>query len=115
MLEFLFGKKKKEEKKDAVLNEIYSKLKKKYSFDNISVKRKTELKNLINKYGYLPYPYIKALEELTPEEILFGLEIKWKKNKIFKDGRFEFSNNEISPLARNNVQNADWIKREGHI
>lgn len=114
MLEFLFGKKKKEEKKDAVLNEIYSKLKKKYSFDNISVKRKTELKNLINKYGYLPYPYIKALEELTPEEILFGLEIKWKKNKIFKDGRFEFSNNEISPLARNNVQNADWIKREGH-
>lgn len=114
MLEFLFGKKKKEEKKDAVLNEIYGKLKKKYNFENISVKRKTELKNLINKYGYLPYPYIKALEEVTPEEVLYGLEIKWKKNKIFKDGKFEYANNIISPLARNNVKDADWIKREGH-
>ncbi len=114
MLEFLFGKKKKEEKKDLALNEIYTKLKKKYNFDKITVKRKTELKNLISKYGYLPYPYIKALEELTPEEILYGLEIKWKKNKIFKDGKFEFTNNIISPLARHNVKNSDWIKREGH-
>ena len=52
MLDFLFGKKKDVEKKDAVLNSIYSKLKKKYSFENISVQRKTELKNLISKYGY---------------------------------------------------------------
>lgn len=114
MLDFLFGKKKDVEKKDAVLNSIYSKLKKKYSFDNISVKRKTELKNLISKYGYLPYPHIKALEELTPEEVLYGLEIKWKNNKIFKDGKFEFANNQISVLERNGVTNSDWIKKEGH-
>lgn len=113
-MDFLFWKRKQVEKKDAKLNEIYTILKKKYSFDNISVKRKTELKNLINKYGYLPYPHIKALEELSREEILYGLEIKWKKNKIFKDGKFEFSNNQISPLARNNVKNSDWIKKEGH-
>lgn len=114
MLEFLFRKKKKEEKKDDILNEIYAKLKKKYSFDNITVKRKTELKSLINKYGYLPYPYIKAQEELSPEEVLYGLEIKWKKNKIFKDGKFEFANDKVSVLARHNVLNSDWIKREGH-
>lgn len=114
MLDFLFGKKKEIEKKDDVLNNIYSKLKKKYSFDNISVRRKTELKNLISKFGYLPYPHIKALEELTPEEILYGLEIKWKNNKIFKDGKFGFKNNQISVLARNNVNNSDWIKKEGH-
>ena len=37
------------------------------------------LKGLIEKNGYLPYPHIKALEELTPAEVLFGLEIKWEK------------------------------------
>lgn len=114
MLNFLFGKKKKEERKDLVLNEFYTKLKKKYNFESIPVKRKTELKNLITKYGYLPYPHIKALEELTPEEVLYGLEIKWKKNNIFKDGKFVFNNKAISPLSRNNVKNSDWIKKEGH-
>ena len=114
MLDFLFRKKKDEKQKFIHLNELYSKLKKKYNFDNISVKRKTELKNIINKYGYLPYPHIKALEELTPEEVLYGLEIKWKKNNTFKDGKFEFRDNEISPLTRNKVKNADWIKKEGH-
>lgn len=79
MLDFLFKKKNNEEKKDALLNEFYAKLKKKYNFDNISVKKKTELKNIINKYGYLNYPHIKALEELSDEEVLYGLEIKWKK------------------------------------
>lgn len=114
MLDFLFKKKNKEANKEDFLNEFYAKLKKKYSFDNISVKRKTELKNIINKYGYLNYPHIKALEELSNEEVLYGLEIKWKKNNIFKDGKFQFRNSEISPLARNNVTNSDWIKREGH-
>lgn len=114
MLDFLFRKKNKEENKEEKLNEFYSKLKKKYSFDNISVKRKTELKNIINKYGYLNYPHIKALEELSDEEVLYGLEIKWKKNNIFKDGKFHFKNGEISPLARNNATDSDWIKKEGH-
>ena len=114
MLDFLFRKKNKEENKEEKLNEFYAKLKKKYSFDNISVKRKTELKNIINKYGYLNYPHIKALEELSDEEVLYGLEIKWKKNNIFKDGKFHFKNGEISPLARNNATDSDWIKKEGH-
>lgn len=75
---------------------------------------KTILRVLFQNIGYLPYPYIKALEELTTEEILFGLEIKWSNNGVFKDGKFTFDNKNISVLARNNVKNSDWIKKEGH-
>lgn len=114
MLEFLFKRKKNEEKKDAILNEFYTKLRRRYNFDNISVKRKTELKNTISKYGYLNYPHVKVLEELTNEEVLYGLELKWKKNNVFKNGKFSFANSAVSPLARNNVKNSDWIKKEGH-
>lgn len=114
MLEFLFGKKEQESPKDSILNELYSILKRTYTFENISEGRKNYLKSIISKYGYLPYPYIKALEELTTEEILFGLEIKWSNNGVFKDGKFTFDNKNISVLARNNVKNSDWIKKEGH-
>ena len=62
MLEFLFGKKNQEDSKDIKLNEIYSNLKKEYSFDKISDERKKELSDLIEQYGYLSYPYIKAFE-----------------------------------------------------
>ena len=113
MLDLLF-KKKPQEKKDQKLNEVYNSLKAKYSFDNISQKRKDELKALIKKYGYLPYPYIKALEELSTEEILFGLEIKWSDNGIFKAGKFNFENNQISVLERNHIKNSSWIQKEGH-
>jgi len=115
MFGFLFGKKKtKEENKEELLNSVYSKLREKYNPDSISEERKTFLKDKINLYGYLNYPYAMALDELTNEEILFGLEIKWKQNGIFKDGKFSFKNNEISVLARNNVKNSDWFKKEGH-
>lgn len=107
----LFSKKI-EPAKDIRLNEIYTNLKN--SYPEVSSERKEELSKLINKYGYLPYPYIKALEELSPEEILFGLEIKWKNNKIFSDGKFSFANNKISVLARNNAKNSSWIQKEGH-
>ena len=114
MLEFLFGKKDDAIKIDERINEIYSALKKAYPSENISDERKSELEKLIKDNGYLPYPYIKALEELTPEEILFGLEIKWQDNKIFANGKFTFANNKVSVLARNNVKNSSWIQKEGH-
>lgn len=107
----LFSKKT-EPAKDIRLNEIYTNLKN--SYPEVSSERKEELAKLITKYGYLPYPYIKALEELNPEEILFGLEIKWKNNQVFTDGKFSFANNKISILARNNAKNASWIQKEGH-
>ena len=68
----------------------------------------------IQKYGYLTYSFQKAQEELTNEETLFALEEKWKQNNTFKNGKFTFKNNQISPLARNQEKNSDWFKREGH-
>ena len=116
MLNYIFGAKKNniEEDKSVLLNQIYKKLKEKYSFENISAERKKELTKLIKQYGYLPYPYVKALEELTFEEILFGLEIKWRNNCVFKDDEFNFTDDRISVLARNNVKNSSWIQKEGH-
>ena len=115
MLEFLFGKKKeKEVLKSIDINDFYSKIKNHYKFDNISDDRKNYLKNTIEKYGYLPYPHVKALEELSIEETLFGLELKWLQNGIFKNGRFEFDNNQISVLSRNHATNSEWIQKEGH-
>ena len=115
MLNFLFKKKNNlTTTKSEKLNEIYTCLKKKYPTENISQERKDELTKLIKKYGYLPYPYVKALEELSNEEILFGLEIKWKENNIFDDGKFCFTDDKVSVLARNNVKNSSWIQKEGH-
>lgn len=113
MLNFLFKKRSNsDEYKCEKLNDVYSALKVEFSFDKITEGRKKELSDQINKYGYLPYPYIKALEELTAEEILFGLEIKWQKNNIFSDGKFSFE--KTSVLARNNVKNSSWMQKEGH-
>lgn len=113
MLKFWL-KKNKEEQKVVKLNEIYRALKENYPCENISDERKNELKTLIDKFGYLPYPYVRALEELSAEEILFGLEIKWENNGIFKDGEFSFEDDKISVLARNGVRNSSWMQKEGH-
>lgn len=110
----LFKKREKETAKDCKLNNIYEKLKSEYSFDNIPEIRKKYLKMHIQKYGYLTYPYQKALDELTNEETLFALEEIWMQNGVFKDGEFHFKNNQISPLARNNEKHSDWFKKEGH-
>lgn len=114
MLNFLFNKK--EESKNIfnseTINGIYSKLKETYKFDEISDERKKYLRETVENYGYLPYPHTKALEELCPAEVLFALETKWGVNGIFEEEKFKF--NEVSPLARNNIKNSDWIKKEGH-
>lgn len=109
MLDFLF---KKETSSYESLNEFYSKLKEMYSFDSISEERKASLKSTMEKFGYLPYPQIKALEELTDAEVLFALESKWEAEGVFKDGKFEFD--KASTLARNNVKNSSWLQKEGH-
>lgn len=113
MLGFLFGKKE-VLRKDSQLNQIYLKLKTIYKFDEISEDRKTYLCELMEKYQYLPFPHIKALEELSDAEVLFALEFKWKLNGVFRNGEFFVENNKISPLARNDIKNSNWIKREGH-
>lgn len=87
-----------------------------YSYDSISDERKEYLKNLIEENGYLPFPYIKAIEELSHAEILYGLEIKWKHNSVFDEekGEFKFDNDKISPAQRADYKNGDWLKKEQH-
>jgi len=117
MLDFLF---KKDCRVDSIyplthknkdkINEIYAKLKE--LFCEIEPERKIHLQNLVEKHGYLPYSHIKALEELTPAEVLFALEVKFKNEDVLEEGKFNFE--QTSPLARNAVENSDWIKKEGH-
>ncbi len=94
------------------INRFYSILKNTYKTDKISTDRQEELSQQIKKYGYLPYPYIKALKELSDEEVLFCLELKLENEGVFKDGQFNYS--EQSVLARHGANNSDWIKRECH-
>ena len=98
------------------INDVYKNLKELYKYDSLSEDRKEELKSLIEENGYLPYPYVKAIEELTPAEILYGLEIKWQKNGVFDEekGVFQFENDKISPAQRAGYKNGDWIKKEQH-
>ena len=109
MLDFLF---KKEVSVSETLNNFYSKIKELYPFDSISEERKEYLSSTMEKYGYLPYPHIKALEELSDAEVLFALETKWKNEGVFKDGKFDFS--KASVLARNNIKDSSWLQKEGH-
>ena len=110
MLSFLFKKDTKNSCEK--LNNFYSQLKEMYSFNFISEERKEYLKSEMNKYGYLPYPHIKALEELTNAEVLFALEYKWESNGVFKNGKFDYI--KTSVLARNNIKDSSWIQKEGH-
>ena len=110
MLAFLF-RKDVENECDA-LNAFYSRIKDLYSFNYISDERKEYLKSQMERFGYLPYPHIKALEELSDSEVLFALEYKWTANGVFKDGKFDFSKSSV--LARNNVKDSSWLQKEGH-
>lgn len=106
---------KKEEDAYKSINSAYKKLKAMYDFGVINEDRKKYLTALIQKNGYLPYPYIKALEELSPAEVLFGLEIKWKNNGVMNEnGEFNFANDKISPAKRAEYKNGEWINKEQH-
>ena len=105
-----------EERTDKQINAIYEKLKELYEVDALDEEKKLKLESLIEQNGYLPYPYIKALETLSPAEVLYGLEIKWKKNGVFskEDNIFSFENNKISPAQRADYRNGNWLKKEQH-
>lgn len=111
---FDFFKQQETVNKVEVLNEIYTKLKDYTYYYDVPKERKEQLRSIVKKYGYLNYPHLKVLEELSAAETLCALEIKWENNGVFKDGKFVFDNDKISPLARNNVKNSDWLKKEGH-
>ncbi len=112
MFDFLF--KKQEINKSDIFKSQYLKIKELYSKETIKAERKNELSSLIEKYGYLPYSQMKAIQELTPSEVIFCLEKKLEINSSLKDGNLLIKNNEISAVKRNGFDNADWIKQEQH-
>ena len=62
------------------MNEIYARLKEYTHYDELREDRKEQLRNIVRKYGYLNYPHLKVLEELSAAETLCALEIKWEDN-----------------------------------
>ena len=112
MFDFLF--KKQEVDKSEIFNYQYKKIKELYQKEQLKKERKDELASLINKFGYLPYSQAKALEELTPEEVIFCLEQKLLLNNTLNDERLVIKNNKISAVERYGYTNSDWIKQEQH-
>jgi hypothetical protein len=94
------------------LTQIFEKLKAFYKVDSISPERKTFIKEQVQKYGYLPISFYKALKEITPAEALLGIEEKFKIQDIYQDGKFQFDMNSISPVARAGYYDSRWIKKE---
>ena len=112
MLDFLFKRETKIDNAQS-LNEFYSKVKSQYDLDSISEERKQELENYMKEYGYIPYSYSRALDELSNEEVLFALQYKWEQNGVLNvEKNFVFNNSSV--LARHNVKDSSWIKKEGH-
>lgn len=107
----MFGKKKTVNFSEK-LNEVYLKLLSKYPECEISPERKNLLSELLDQNGYVTYPYFKALNELTPNEVLYCLKAKWIANDVFDGEKFVFD--KISPLARKNIKSSEWIQQEGH-
>lgn len=95
-----------------IMNSLFSKLKQLFDYESVTPERKNYLEGLIKKYGYLPYSHIKALEELSDAEVLFGINIKMELANTFVDNEIRFE--KLSPLARHNVDNSDWLKTEQH-
>ncbi len=95
------------------INSQFAKLKEIYCISDISQDRKEYLSKTIQKYGYLPYPHYKTLEELTSAEIIYAFCEKLKLEGTYDGEKFiRFSN--PSPLARRKVKHSNWFKKEGH-
>ncbi|EKE03430.1 MAG: hypothetical protein ACD_20C00203G0003 [uncultured bacterium] len=91
---------------------IFNQLKSIYRIEDIAPERKEYIVNQVRKYSYLPYPHIKALEELTPAETIIGLEEKLSLNHVYNNGKFTFS--DISPVKRAGFIDSSWIKTDQH-
>jgi len=99
--------------KSKELDILLAKISQIYKVDDINADRKHYLTTTIQKYGYLPYPQFKVLQELTDAEAIYCLIEKLKKAKTFIDYKFiEFKNPSV--LSRKNIKNSSWFKAEGH-
>lgn len=96
------------------LTTLFNKLKTLYKTDFVDTDKKKQIINIVSNYGYLPYPFVKAQEELSPAETLIGIEEKLKQNHIYTNNEFLFTQEEISPVKRAGFTNSEWIKTEQH-
>ncbi len=95
------------------LNVLLLKLCQIYQVDEIPQERKEYFKKTIKKFGYLPYPQYKVLQELTNAETIFCLIEKLSLANVFKDKKFvDFKNS--SYLARENLKDSSWFYHEGN-
>ncbi|MCD8024736.1 MAG: hypothetical protein LUE64_04305 [Candidatus Gastranaerophilales bacterium] len=93
------------------LNEIFPKIAQIYGISDVTGERKEYLTKTIEKFGYLPYPHYKTLEELTDGEIIFALEKILEKEGVYSKSKFiNYSNPSI--LSRKKIKNPDWFKKE---
>lgn len=95
------------------LQEIFAKVKDIYCINDVSEERKQYLTETIQKYGYLPYPHYKVLDELTSSEIIYSYVEILKLEGTYENFKLKDVQNP-SPLARRKVKNSNWFKREGH-
>ncbi len=95
------------------LQEVFAKVKDIYCINDVSEERKQYLTDTIQKYGYLPYPHYKVLDELTPSEIIYAYVEILKLEGTYENFKLKDILNP-SPLARKKVKNSNWFKREGH-
>lgn len=95
------------------LDVLLAKIAQIYRIDEINPDRKRYLSRTIRKFGYLPYPQFKVLQELTPAETIYCLVEKLLYSKTFVVNKFiNFSNPSV--LFRKNIKNSNWFKHEGH-
>ncbi len=96
------------------LTRIFSELEKIYDCSKIDSQKAGYLSGLIQKFGYLPYPHQKALEELTDAETIFCIKEKLKLNNTYKNNEFCFDIDQISPVKRAGYKDSSWCQKEQH-
>lgn len=95
------------------INMLLAEISQIYKVDEIPLDRVEYLTKTIQKFGYLPYPQFKVLDELTPAEAILALIEKLKYAKTLADKKIiNFKNPSV--LARKNIKNSNWFKKEGH-
>ena len=95
------------------MEENFSKLITIYGINDVSKERRVYLSKMIEKYGYLPYPFYKVLDELTEGEIIFCLVKILENEGLYKNSKLVDVKN-ASVLSRRKIKNSDWFKKENH-
>lgn len=95
------------------IKELFPRLTQIYGVGEVSEERKKYLDETIDKFGYIPYPHYKALEELTDGEIIYALIKIFENEGVYKNSKLINCTNP-SVLARRKIKNSDWFKKEGH-